>query len=31
MVSMIQAMGITGVNQFGHPGGGTGALAGFLA
>lgn len=27
MVSIIQAMGITGVNQFGHPGGGTGPLA----
>jgi hypothetical protein len=31
MVAMIQAMGITGVNQFGHPGGGTGVLAGVLA
>jgi hypothetical protein len=26
MVSLIQAMGITGVNQFGHPGGGSGPL-----
>jgi Protein of unknown function (DUF1552) len=29
MVSMIQAMGITGVNQFGHPGGGSGPMSGF--
>ncbi len=27
MVSIIQAMGITGVNQFGHPGGGSGPMA----
>jgi hypothetical protein len=31
MVSMIQAMGITGINQFGHPGGGSGTLTGVLA
>jgi hypothetical protein len=27
MVSLIQAMGITGVDQFGHPAGGSGPLA----
>jgi hypothetical protein len=30
MVSLIKAMGISGVNQFGHPGGGSGTLPGFL-
>ena len=31
MVSIIQAMGITGVDQFGHPGGGAGPLDAMLA